>query len=148
VRMFWLGCLVLLAFPLWGGEVYRSVDANGNVRYSDRPEGANAERVQIVVARPPAPPPTAPPAAQPESSPAAAQGGQEAATPATREPTPAEKAEERKRNCSIATERLEQYQVSHRLYRSLPDGGREYLTDEEIDEARSKAAAEVDKWCN
>jgi Domain of unknown function (DUF4124) len=152
VRMLWLGCLALLAYPLWGGEVYRSVDENGNVRYSDRPEGPGSERVQIVIAHPHATPPPAPTAAQgaapsTEAPPATSQPGQDA-TAATHEPTAAEKAEERKHNCDVATERLERYQVSHRLYRSLPDGGREYLTDEEIDEARSKAAAEVDKWCN
>jgi Domain of unknown function (DUF4124) len=146
VRVYWLGCLALLAAPLWGGEIYRTVDANGNVRYSDRPEGEHAERLHIVVPEPTTPP-AAPSASEPSSNAAAQPAASEPET-TTRPPTEAEKAEEKARNCSIATERLERYQVSHRLYRSLPDGEREYLSDEEIDQARSKAAAEAEKWCN
>jgi len=41
--------LLLLSSTLWGGEVYRSVDAAGNVIFSDVPpaDGAKAERLEV-----------------------------------------------------------------------------------------------------
>jgi hypothetical protein len=128
------------AAPLWSDEVFRSVDADGNVRYSDRPEGNDVEKVFIVVPRgraTPRPAVTAPPAPEP---------AEQAEAPAS--PPAAPTAEERARNCATATERLERYEVSHRLYRTRPDGEREYLSDAEIDEARARAAAEVQNWCS
>ena len=40
------------------------------------------------------------------------------------------------------------YTTAPRLYESLPDGGRRYLTDDEIDQARASAMDDVDAWCN
>jgi hypothetical protein len=60
----------------------------------------------------------------------------------------ARKAERRAENCAIARGRVERYSISHRLYRSLPDGEREYLSDAEIDEARARAEADTKEWCD
>jgi hypothetical protein len=60
---------------------------------------------------------------------------------------PEEIAAERARNCALAQERAERYRISRRLYRSLPNGEREYLSDAELDEARAKAEADVGNWC-
>lgn len=149
MRAVCLGCLLLLASqPLWAGDVYRSVDANGNVRYSDRPDDEGAERVHIAVQEPP-PPPPAPPAANPPAKDTTAASEPPAEpTRVKRDPTPEEQAADRAKNCKIATERQQSYQVAHRLYRTLPNGEREYLSDDEIDEARAHADDEVKKWCN
>jgi hypothetical protein len=133
-----------------GAEVYRSTDANGVPTYSDRPN-ANSVPIYVATQQPGrsgntvAPRPAAPPA-----NANAAPATQQAA--AAREPgaqqTPAERAAERAKNCTIARERVEKYAVAHRLYRDAGNGQREYLTDGEIDEARARAAADVSTWCD
>jgi len=56
--------------------------------------------------------------------------------------------EERSENCARARERLESYETAHRLYRKTDDGGREYLSDEEIDSAKAAASESVSRWCD
>ena len=57
-------------------------------------------------------------------------------------------AQRRAENCEIARDRAQRFAVSHRIYRTLPDGEREYLSSEEIDEARARADADVQEWCD
>ena len=57
-------------------------------------------------------------------------------------------ANERAANCDKAREQLESYDSSRRLYRPLPNGEREYLSDEEIDATRADARAQVREWCD
>jgi hypothetical protein len=141
VRLFAWGFFVVFAATASAADVYRSVDANGNIVYSDRPEGANPQLVSVFVPEPATPPPAA------SARPAAASEPGPGAPPAEQvrpEPTP----EQRQQNCVVARERAERYAISHRLYRSLPNGEREYLNDAEIDEARARAAADVGTWCS
>jgi len=147
VRAACLTTLTLLAsLTAWSAEVYRSVDADGTVSYSDRPVGENAETIFIATRTPTAPRPATPPAASAPATPAEDLADSETLEP--REPTLEERAEERERNCGIARERLDRYLTSRRLYRSTPDGERAYLNDAEIDEARARAAADVEEWCD
>ena len=83
-------------------------DENGNVAYSDRPVGQNAQTIVVTTRAPTVPPP---PAAAAQPDPAAPE---ETVERQRREPTPEERAEDRAANCTIARERLEKsvYQVS------------------------------------
>lgn len=135
--------IVLSALPLGAAEVYRSVDENGNVVYSDRPDGAAQELIVVNATPAPANPrPIASPRSQ-STDQEDAEGGE---TPRREliEPT----AEERAERCAVARDRVARYSVAHRLYRTGADGEREYLNDAQIDEARVKAAADVDNWCS
>lgn len=137
--------LVLVTGSALAADVYRSVDRNGNVVYSDRPAGAQAERIVVAVQRPasrPAPSPAAVPAAEAGNS---RETVTETAPERTRvEPT----ADERAQKCTQAQERATRYAESMRLFRTNSEGEREYLDDAQIDEARAKAAADVDNWCS
>ena len=139
-------CLITLVFlaatTLHGAEVFRYVDEDGNVAYSDRPVGQNAETIVVTTNAPIVPPQPAAPAQPATAAP------EETAEPERREPTPEERAADRAANCTIARERNERYAISRRLFRQLPDGEREYLSDAEIDEARARAAADVEEWCD
>ena len=126
-------------------EVYRSVEPDGTVRYSDRPVGENSEAITIVTPRPATPPPAPPPAAQTAPQGPAAEPAAESEPPP---PTPQQLAAERAANCTAAQERNARYQMSRRLFRTTPDGEREYLSDEELDAAKAGAVADVAKWCN
>lgn len=138
----------LLATAAFSAEVYRWTDENGNVAYSDRPLSARAEIVSIVTAGPSASPDAPAPAATQAAAPAQPPAAAEPAQQAEPQRTPEEEAEVRARNCEIARERAQRFSASNRLYRQLPNGGREYLTDAEIDEARAQAAANVELWCD
>ncbi|HEX5418788.1 MAG TPA: hypothetical protein VFY39_02195 [Gammaproteobacteria bacterium] len=139
--------LALVSTSLWAGEVYRSFAPDGTVIYSDVPFGTNAEPIFIAAPQPASEARGANRSAsgdqKPAAEPAAAAGG---AKPAA--PTPEELAKERAENCRIARDRAQRYSVAHRLYRNLPNGQREYLTDAEIDKAKAEAAADVERWCN
>lgn len=142
---------VLLATAPMAAEVYRTVESDGTVSYSDRPEGADAKLVHVVTHEPPAPPPATQAnsgAKTPSTAPSADSADGQSKQNAAPEPTAAEKAEQRQKNCKIARERVERYSTAHRLYRTTPDGEREYLNDAEIDEARARAAADVETWCS
>ena len=128
-------CLVLLALlaaAAQGAEVYRSKAKDGSVIYSDRPENDNSEYVPTVQG------PRAPEAA-PEAAAAPA--------PLPAGPTAAELREKRQKNCDIAKEREQRYEVSRRLFKTNAKGEREYLDDKAVAEAKAKAAQDVKDWC-
>jgi hypothetical protein len=146
--------LLLIPVGTFAAEVYRSVNADGIVVYSDRPVGtAGEEQIDVRTS-------------EAVSNRAAAQSPADAETAAAgepmddslldgpltaefiREPTPDEVAADRERNCAAARSRNEGVSTAHRLFRNTADGEREYLSAEEIDRARAKAAADVAAWCD
>jgi hypothetical protein len=136
--------LATVAIPLFAAEVYRSHDADGTVVYSDRPASGDAERIFVSTPRvssSPRPAPTGAAATAEGSQPEVA-GGQIRV-----ERTAEEIAAEKERNCTAAQQRADKYKTSLRLFRTLPNGEREYLSDAELDEARAKADADVANWC-
>jgi hypothetical protein len=50
--------------------------------------------------------------------------------------------------CKEAQDRYQRYITSQRLYRELPGGKREYLTDKELTEARARAKQTVTDYCS
>lgn len=129
---------LLLALPAAASEVFRWVDENGVVHYSDRPTREGAERLNVRTARPVEAPPQARVAA-----PAAGEEGE-----LFGEPDQAEMDELRRANCQAATDRLAQLLRSPRLFREGPDGSRRYLDDEEIAVVRAEAEELVEAWCD
>jgi len=51
-------------------------------------------------------------------------------------------------NCAAAKERAEKYNNNRKLYKPLPNGEREYLSDDELDAVRAEAADTVAEWCS
>jgi hypothetical protein len=136
--------LSLLVLPASAADVYRSVDAQGNVVYSDRPGDAASVKVAIRTLTPAPGQPAPAPAPEPAAAPAEAAPDQAAIEAAER----AQLAEDRAANCAIATERNERYQTSRRLYRVDAAGERVYLDDDALTQARADAAADVTRWCD
>jgi len=50
--------------------------------------------------------------------------------------------------CKAAQDRYQRYIESRRLFRETPDGKREYLTDQELTEARARAKQAVGEYCS
>ena len=149
------GCILLAllsATAFAAEEVYRTIDASGNVVYSDRPLNERSELVRVSTGTPaPAARSVASTVAgRPSTDPNAPADIQAPAPPAPlpEGPTAAEMRAQRAKNCEIARERQERYAISRRLYRETESGEREYLSDAEIDQARARAAQEVKDWCS
>jgi hypothetical protein len=137
--------LALLGTVAHGADVYRTRAPDGTVSYSDRPQGADSEFVYSATPRGPR---TAP-AAQPGQTTAAATPPEAPAVPTLPDgPSAAELREQRQKNCEIARERADRYTLSRRLFRTNAAGEREYLDDAAVAEARAKAAADVQDWCD
>lgn len=139
----WL--LALASTGALGADVYRTTAPDGTVSYSDRPQGADSQFVFSASTRS---------AAQPAAAPAGAAETNGAAPPeaptppsAPEGPSAAQLREQRQKNCEIARETQQRYQLSMRLYRTNAAGQREYLDDAAIAAARAKAAQDVEDWC-
>jgi hypothetical protein len=143
--------LALLGTAAYGADVYRSTGPDGTVSYSDRPQGADAQFVFSATPRPAAAPRAAaqaPAGARPAGAANAAPEAPAVPTLPADGPSSAELREQRAKNCEIARERAERYTLSRRLFRTNAAGEREYLDDAAVAEARNKAAADVQDWCD
>jgi hypothetical protein len=145
--------LAALGTVAYGADVYRTTAPDGTVSYSDRPQGADSQFV--LATRPSATARGTTPAAAGASAPAGAAANTAQAPPqAPANPTlpegasSAELREQRAKNCGIARERLDRYALSRRLFRTNDAGEREYLDEAATAEARAKAAADVEDWCD
>lgn len=130
-------------------EVYRWVDTDGTVHYSDVPTDPDAEPTGLTYE------PTMPGRVAARQKQEAAQYAMAEEQQAVAEEQAAdeerkqqETARQREIGCAAARKRMDTYTTAPRLYEKLPDGGRRYLTADEIDEARASAMDDVDAWCN
>jgi hypothetical protein len=141
MRCLWPCLLLLLVGSVSGAQVYRSIDADGNVTYGDRP--ASDADVTVFIDTATATPITAE-AASGENESTAEDEVDEVVTVG---PSAEEMAAERMENCGLARDREERYLVAHRIYRGSEEE-REYLNDAELDAIRAQATADVEEWCN
>jgi hypothetical protein len=142
-------CAALIA---WSGMasaiVYKWVDAQGKVQYGDRPpDGVHAEIVEMPGSH----------AAQSTASRAA----DASSTPTPPKPDPSSKpdpnaqkavdadvAQSKEKECADAQDRYKKLIEGRKLYKTGPDGARQYLTSDEIDAERLGAKHDVDTICN
>lgn len=125
--------ILILAMLLCGtasaqtSAMYRTVSADGTVTFSDLPLSDQSEMITVLV----------------RSGTARQQPAPDSVAGQDSESVAAQTAE----NCVRAREQQRNVATSTRLYRVLPSGERQFLSDEEIAEARDKAAADVARWC-
>jgi hypothetical protein len=130
-------------------DVYRYVDSKGNVQYTDKPALLPAQKIAVQ---------SRPTDATEVDAGAEAEQARTAAADAARQQAAARQADQNKagkvtatakaEQCAKARERNDSYATSKRLYETLPDGERRYLTDAELDEARARAEKAVAEMCN
>ncbi len=146
-----LGMLGLVATAaLADGTVYKWVDEQGRVHYSDRPPPGQENRAETVAnpyaksARPSAP-------VAPAGAPAAAANGKAApGTPAADDPkkkVAADVAAAHAEDCGKARDAYETAVRSRRLYRTGENNERVYLTDAELDQTRLESRRLMDEAC-
>jgi Domain of unknown function (DUF4124) len=141
--------LLCAAMIVWSAVasavVYKWTDAQGTVHYGDHPpNGVQAEIVEGLGSRNSswnAAPPPARPAAQPAA----------AGAPAKDKPLDAAAADAAAaasaKQCADAQARLKQATEGRHLFKTGPNGERDYLTSDQIDAERADAKKEVDTVC-
>lgn len=140
----------LAAGTATAADIYRYVDAEGNVNYVDRPSGADTEeRLSIVSNRSNTPRPQAP-----EGAPENRETGEEPVNASDKKaPTKATRAEirakerERERECQAYRDQMETLTTARRLYRQDEAGERVYLDESELQAARDQAQALIQENC-
>lgn len=131
------------------GDVYMTRDAQGNPHYSDKPvEGA--ELVRTSTPRPPIPPAAAAAreaAAQSKLQASNARIAEQQAATSTAKTVQQDVAQVREKQCAEAKTRYEKSIQARRLYKSLENGEREYLSDADADALRVSNKQIMDDAC-
>jgi len=139
--------LIVLALALAlaqaaSAQLYKYVDKDGKTVYSDQPP-ANTDSKQINVQTG-----TSAPTQVPKSAVERDKEAQKARDEANKKSADAAKAAALKdAQCEAARQNLAQYTNGGRMQRTLPNGDREFLSDDEIDAGREKAQKQVDDIC-
>ena len=130
-------------------DIYKWVDADGNVHYGDRPVGQQSERMAIDSR------PTDNAAvrdqyqagmqARAEHNAAYAEAAAEAAKAAEEKQA---EADERRKKCESSRATMENFVRSRRLYREDESGERVYLDEAETLAARQRVEDAVSEYCN
>ena len=145
-RVFCMVALLTLSATA-SAEVYRWVDRQGRVHYSDRP----SENAQLVSVR------SRPSSAETvaartdqeaeQRAQAAAQEAEQRSEQATAQAVQQDVNRSREEQCKKAQEAYRTATESQRLYRPGKNGEREYLTDAELTETRINARKAMDNLC-
>ena len=141
--------LTLTLASVASADVYRYVDSKGNVQYTDKPALLPAQKIAVQ---------SRPTDATEVAAGSEVEQARTAAAAAARQQAAARQSDQNKagritatakaEQCVKARERNDAYSTSKRLYETLPDGERRYLTDVELDEARASAEKAVAEMCN
>jgi hypothetical protein len=133
--------------PAVADDVYKTVDAQGHVTYSDKPLSPASKKVSVDVI-----------AANPEDAERlakaqalanveAAQQAKLAQQQAIEQQKQAIQDAARKRDCAAARRRYSVFAAGDRIFKVDDQGNRVYYTDEEIDAQRASARAAMDSAC-
>jgi hypothetical protein len=139
-----LAALGFAGAPLCAQEIYKSVDAEGHVVYSDRASSKNAAKSTLHVDE--GDPAEAARLAKQQKllDTAAAQRVKQDAADAS---SKAAEDERRQKACEKARSNYARLQNTWRLYKSDADGNRVYYSDEEIDAMREQAQRAMSTAC-
>ena len=129
--------------------VYKWTDAQGKLQYGDRPpDGVHAVVVELLGTHS---------ATARAATPTTAQSTPAPRTPAVN-PSPKDTddrkavdqdvAQTRDKQCTDAQDRYKKLIEGRRLYKTGPDGERQFMTSEEIDTERLNAKRDIDLICN
>lgn len=134
---------LLTSMSLNAGSIHKWVDEDGNVHYGDAPPvSAKTEGVRVQSA-PSNPGKALPRLSKPASGTDTDTGGDPGAT-ASNEQVPEDQA---KIACDQATEDLKVITRSSRVKLKAADGSTRYLSSEEIEERKTQAEADIERFC-
>lgn len=126
-------CLIAGAAFAQTAEMYRTVSIDGTVTFSDLPLGENSEPITVLVR-------SGATTSNANSASARADNADDAALSETQVAQMAE-------DCQRAREQLASLETTTSLYRVLPSGERQFLSDEEVAAAQQDARSKIAEWC-
>ena len=130
------------------GDIYKWVDAEGNVHYGDRPVAPQSERMDIDSR------PTTAASVEAQTAALAASNDRraEARTAADEDAAAAAElraeAEQRAERCAASRATMQRFVQSRRLYREDEGGERQYLDEAEMQAARQRVENDINEYCN
>ena len=128
-------------------KMYKWVDEEGNVHYTQTKPPADTE-VETIKPPPKVTPPPAPAKAEPEASAADADVTEDEATKQKNAEIEQQNAEIRKQNCAASRERLDALNnAGGRIKYTDDDGNVAWASDEQVAERKATLEANVKKWC-
>lgn len=141
--------LSIAQLPAWAGDtqVYKTVDAQGNVVYTDHPSSANAPKTSVRFHEP-----TAEDQAQAERQRKANQASemqrvQETLASSSAQAQQQKEQKDRQTRCENARNRYNGLKDATRLYQLDAQGNRVFLPDEAADAKRAEARKAMDAAC-
>lgn len=157
IQFIGIGVLLVGASTLVAaGDLYRWVDAQGQVHYSDEPPPASARDVKLIRDKgvDPSLQEQAEDSEESDTQPSYAEqqaAFEERQAKKAEEQAKAEEekraAAERKKNCDAARSNYNTVNSGQRVMRINAEGEREYLSDEEIKQQAAEAKKSIDEWC-
>ncbi|HVW71371.1 MAG TPA: DUF4124 domain-containing protein [Steroidobacteraceae bacterium] len=141
----WAGLLAaLIPMPSHADEVYKSVDAQGHVTYSDRPTTNTAKKTEVEVQQ--ADPAEAQRLAK-ERQLLKEEDSQRRKQQVLEDRAKQQEAHLREQRCAAARQQYNDIKDAARLFKTDADGNRTYLTDAEADLRREVARQAVQTAC-
>ncbi len=131
-------------------QLYKWVDANGQVHYSDKPPPASAKREKTLNIRnvpAPAPPSEGGTATAKSAAEQDLEFRKRKVEQEEEQKKAAAEAETERENCARAQEKLRLYEEAGRVYRVDEQGERQYLSDEGRERGMAQAREEIAKYC-
>jgi hypothetical protein len=126
--------------------VYKWTDAQGKVQYGDRPpDGVHAQVVEGLGTHTSA---STARAASSSATSASTSTANAASDAATKQAVDQDVAATREKQCTDAQARYKSLIEGRRLFKTGPDGERQYLTADQIDSERINAKRDIDTTCN
>jgi Domain of unknown function (DUF4124) len=128
-------------------DLYKTVDAQGHVVYSDRPLSSASQRISVQVSAPN--PDEAARLAKEQAmlNADAVQQAQDAQRDAAAQAKKAAQDAAQKRRCESARDRYAVFAAGGRIFKSDEQGNRVYYSDQEIEDQRQAAKAIMDSTC-
>jgi hypothetical protein len=144
-------CLAFLCASANAGEIFKWVDEQGNVHYSqDPPMNKSAQPMNIKVPKESAASEetSAQSASTAADKPPAGDEDKAAEQKALQEAAARKREEAEKKNCQIAMKRLATITAGGRLYEVDENGERHYWDDQTLKAKQADAQKDVDQWCS
>jgi len=143
-RLIVIGLACVLS-PVAVAQLYKYVDKDGKVHYTDQPPSSVDPKTMKVQSAPT-------PGAVPEKSALErAKDEEKAKAKGKEDPKKAEQmakeAAAKKERCASSTARFQQFSEGGRIYKVLPSGERAFMEDSEMEAERDKAKKVMDESC-
>jgi hypothetical protein len=138
---------IAILIPLLGvarADIYRSVDAQGHVQYSDTPTPG----AELVYSGDAHGSPVSEPARTPSLAQRSEQISEDVASQAAARAVERDTADAHSKQCQQARQMYQQAIEARRLYKVGTDGERQYMSDDEADQQRVKYKLAMDTACD